>query len=295
MPLRFVMYTGSDSTTTGVRWREAVAQAGVTERITVAETPGLLAEAVASPSLFGGQRIVAADLDGITDEELQNIASAAPASDAIVIARATELTAGRKKIAETFGEVVTISTPQAKDLPSRIEALAAAAGVRLNPDARRVVLERAGDDLDRVHSVLEQCRIGHLIEPTVRQLLVLLGTSERDVLPWDVSDAIDRGDLAAAIDAALRCDPIPLVAYLSNRYIEAARVREHSEHPDAQTVIDITGQTRWQAEKTARLATRINSQGFTDRVVLLAESDRLLKTDRDPAATISKLITTLMV
>jgi len=294
MPLHFTLYTGSDVTTSGVCWREAIAKDGITERITVSESPGLLADAVSSPPLFGDQRIVAADLDGISEDELNMIAFSAPHSDTIVIARATEINSARRKLIESFGSVVSYAIPQSKELPSRIDTLAQAAQVRLSSESRRVLLDRAGDDLDRVFSVLEQCRIGHLAEPTPRQLLVLLGTSQRDILPWDVSDAIDRQDLALAIEIALRCDPIPLVAYLSNRYLEAARVRERYQKPNTHDTIEITGQGRWQAEKTSRLASKFSNEEFNLLLSILAKSDRLLKTNKDSSVTISSLISALM-
>lgn len=289
------VYTGSDITGATDLWQSAAADAGTTERVTVSEQPGSIVDAVNSPSLFGAVRVIAADLDGITDDEIDALIAAAPSSDAVVVARITELPAARRKRLEQIATVVSVAVPQAKDLPARVDTLAREAGVRFGPEARRMLIERAGDDIDRIRSVIEQCRIGHLNDPTTRQLQVLLGTAERSALPWDVSDAIERNDVRTAVDTALQCEPIPLVAYLANRYLDAARVREAGPRPDADTAAAITGQARWQAERTAKLASRIDLDGFRVRLRALAEADRLLKTDRDPAAVIGALVTTLII
>jgi DNA polymerase III delta subunit len=295
MPLQMQVFTGSDMTGATDLWHAAATQAGTNERVNASEQPGSIVDAVNSPSLFGSVRIIAADLDGITEAEIDALIVAAPGSDAVVVARITELPAARRKRFEKIATITAVAVPQAKDLPSRVDNLARQAGIRFGADARRMLIERSGDDIDRIRSVIEQCRIGHLNEPTIRQLQVLLGTSERGALPWDVSDAIERNDLQNAVDIALQCEPIPLVAYLANRYLDAARVRESSPLPDAETAAAVTGQARWQAERTAKLASRINSEGFGLRLRALAEADRLLKTDRDPAAVIGALVNTLIV
>jgi DNA polymerase III delta subunit len=295
MALKMQVYTGSDTTGATDLWKAECKIAGTNERVNVSEHPGTMFDAINSPPLFGSARIIAADLDGISDAELESLISSAPNSDAIVVARMTEVSSSQRKLIEKIAKIISLSIPQTKDLSTRLEKISHSSGVHLTAETRSILIERSGNDIDRIRSVIEQCRLGHLLEPTIRQLNVLLGSSERGALPWDVSDAIDRNDLLNAVDIALECEPIALVAYLSNRYLEAAKVRESSETPDVDLAVVITGQSRWQAERTTRLACKIDLDGFGRRLRSLAEADRLLKTNKDSASVIGELINTLII
>ena len=78
-----------------------------------------------------------------------------------------------------------------------------ARGVKLDQAARELVVERLGEDLGRVPALLDGLEATYgpgarLSEDDVEPFLGEAG----GVPPWELTDAIDRGDTAAALDRA---------------------------------------------------------------------------------------------
>ena len=250
--------------------------AGCTEAVICSEGPGRLLAAVESPNLFGDVRRVWCDLDGITDEELAKVASVAATSDAVVVAKLSEMPAKTKKLLERFSKVVTHTKTAAKDAPGRIEELARLEGIRLDPAAKGVLSERCGHDLDRARSVLVACRLGGITSPTERHIEILSGSSAAETAPWDVFDALDRGDLDGAIDASRRCEAVAVIAYLGSRFTDAARVAESGASNQSEAAA-LLGSAPWQAEKSLRLAKRLGTNRLHRCVVVCARADLAAK------------------
>lgn len=277
MALELRVYAGSDQASVNARFQADVARSGVSERIRCAENPGALADAVSAPSLFGGRRVIAVELDGVDEKELEQIEASAPTSDALVVARATELSPKRKSRLETLGKVVVITTPQRRDTPRRVQEFAETAGVRLDAAATAFLAKTAGHDLHRVRSVIEQCRIGAITDPSVAQLAMLCGTSSADSLPWEVGDHLEKGELIAAIDSAAKAEPLAVIGYLTNRYIDATRIAEEAVRRScpvtAELAEEVTGLPRWQAERLASVARRHSPSRLAEMLTSLARAE----------------------
>lgn len=261
------------------------------EAVLCSDGPGLLLAAVQSQRLLGGGRHVWCDLDGVTDAELAQVAASAASSDAVIVARSSEMNAKTKKILEPVAQIITHAKPSMKDVPARIDALAAIEGVRLSNDARRELVERCGHDLDRARSVLVACRLGALLSPSERHIAILSGSSQAPGVPWDVSDAIERGDIATAIKHAERCEPLGVIGYLSGRLMDAALLAE-SGVSDAKSAAEKLGNSPWQAEKLLKLS-KVGSEGLYVCVRAMAKADRECKRGNDEHA-MNALIDALM-
>ena len=278
MTFDFVVHAGSDRATVNAIVDQAIKAAssrlGVEpERISCGDSPGALADAIASPSLFGGSRSVVVDLEGITDHEIDRIAAAASLAEATVIGYGSDVSAGVRKRLSVFATVTSHAIPRAKDAGEHIAALGSVFGLDLDRASIDELTRRCGHDLDRASSVLRALAAGGYHRPTPPQIRMLAGTSEADGVPWDVTDALEQGDLAAAMGASRRCEPIAVIAYLASKAVEAARVCEHPSTPAS----ELLGVTPWQAKKAEGLARRLGSDGARVLVMALARADREVK------------------
>lgn len=99
------------------------------------------------------------------------------------------------------------------------------------------------------------------------------------VPPWDLTDAIDKGDIPAALDAATRMlgsgrHPLQLMATLHTHFqrilrLEGANVRGEKE---AATLLGLKGST-FPAKKAMAQASRLGHGGAVESIRLLCEAD----------------------
>lgn len=277
------VFTGDDDSEIRRRRDELLAgaapDAGV-EHVDVALDGGsVLANAVGAVSLFGGKRVVAAEnIETLSDGALEAITAAAGASDALVVARCTNAPSPKlRKALAAIGTVTTCRAPQGKGVAMRVDELTRAAGLRLGGDLRRMLVERAGHDLSRVESVCRQLVTLEVTTPTRAQLDVLLGSSAAPGVPWTLTDALEAGDLAGALDAADGLEPIPVVAYLSSRAMQIGRLVDAgvTSVDDAATLLGL--KHRFQAERLVRLARQLGPSGVNAAWCALAGADRAVK------------------
>lgn len=251
-----------------------VARTGcIPEYISCADEPGRLADAVRSPGLFVAQRLLAVDLDGLSESEAQLVAEGLTASDAVIVAHATDVPAAILKRLTPFATITKHPLPSNRDAGTAIDELAGLLGIILSGASRTTLVNRLGHDLDRVSSVLRGLAIGGYREPNSRQIEMMAGTSTAAGVPWDVTDALDRRDLAAALEASRRCEAVPLVAYLTKCAIEAARC---AENPGADAA-ELLGVSNWAAQKANKLSRQMGRTQLATLIVELVEADRRVK------------------
>ena len=191
------------------------------------DTPDALVNAIGSPSLFSPRRVIALEGFELLDERTAKvIAALAASSDAYVVARATSPTAALLKPFKTIATVEKFTTPRAAALRDRVREIAARHTVKLSATTEKVVVARAGHDLDRVSSMCRQLELAGITNPSQRQVEVLLGSSSPDGVPWAISDALERFDFQAAIAASAGQEPIAVLAYLTNQVSTGARIAE---------------------------------------------------------------------
>lgn len=281
------VFAGDDdlAVTDRVRALLATSHAGGVEHVDVAADGGAaLAAAVASPPLFGARRVVAADnIDALADLWLDALAAAAPGSDALVVARAgTALPARLRARLGRLGTVETLSRPKGNRAAAAASAITAA-GLRLGPAERRLLAARCGADPARLRSVLAQLRLAGIERPTAAQLDTLCGTAAAPPAPWQVSDALEAGDVAAALDTAAGLEPVAVVAHLAARTAQAGRIVDgRLAGPD--DIAATLGVARFAAERLARLAGRLGPAGVAASWDAVVAADRAVKGHRHPRA-----------
>lgn len=175
-------------------------------------TMGDVLIAASTVSMFGSRVVVARNAGRFSVDELAPLLAYLqdPAPDSVLVvvwdkpvtpgARSNPLP---KKLTDAVkgagGEVHDCGLPGGKGRGMWAEDQMEAATVRLSPRARRLVLERLGDDLSRlggILTVLDATFGDAALEPD--DIEPYLGDAGA-VPPWDLTDAIDRGDVAGAV------------------------------------------------------------------------------------------------
>jgi DNA polymerase III delta subunit len=174
------------------------------------EAVGRALDAVRTPAMFGGHRVVAL-LGSFDAEALTKINEwgEAPGPDCTLLvahvqqgAQTKALKALQKFAAESGALVEVAPAPRRQqDLDHWVRQRASAVGVTFTADAERAVAGALGSDAGALDALLHQLAAAH---PGVR-----VGADEvrpylsgtKTVQPWDLTDAIDRGDVAGALGA----------------------------------------------------------------------------------------------
>jgi DNA polymerase-3 subunit delta len=195
-----------------------------------------------------------------------------------------------KKLADAVkaakGAVRDTDAPgQAKARRTWLDARLAEADVRLDAGAKALVAERLGEDVGRVGALVTLLESSFpagaaLTVPDVEPLLGDAGS----VPPWDLTDAIDRGDVATAIDKLHRMTragdrhPLQTMAILQTHFermlrLDGSGVRTESE---AAAVLGLKGST-FPAKKAMESARRMGSDRIASAIRLLAGADADLR------------------
>lgn len=188
------------------------------------------------------------------------------------------------------GGIVRDTDPptRAKDRQAWIDERLHGAEVRLDASAKSLLADTLGEDLNRLDAVLAtlDATFGHtkLTAAEVRPFLGEAGS----VPPWELTDAIDRGDVDQAIAKLTRLlragerHPLQLLATLHTHYARMLRLDGSgigSEH-DAASLLGIKGST-FPAKKALDQARRLGSTGIQRAIALLADADLDVRGRRD--------------
>lgn len=157
----------------------------------------------------------------------------------------------------------------------------AGAAVSLDDGARRAVAERLGEDLGRLAGVLEVLESAYGTHRRLHadDVLPYLGEAG-SVPPWELTDAIDRGETVLAMTRLRRMlraggrHPLQLMAILHGHYQRMLQLdgTDARDEKAAAEVLGIKGST-FPARKALDQTQRLGHEGIARAVSLLAEAD----------------------
>jgi len=185
------------------------------------------------------------------------------------------------------GQVVDAGTPTGKARLSWVTDRLQAAPVRFDAAAGARLAEHLGEDLGRLPMLVdtllsaygEGARIG------VAELEPFLGGAG-GVAPWDLTDAIDRGDTAVALTALSRLTgagerhPLVILASLHRHYSAMLRL-DGSGITGEQEAAAVLGMAPFPARKAMSTAARLGPGAVARAIGLLAEADLDLRGMKD--------------
>ncbi len=189
-----------------------------------------------------------------------------------------KLLAAIKKV----GEVVEAGLPrQAKERTTWLVERLRQAPVKLDAAAGNRLGQHLGEDLSRLAGILDVLRAayGEGASVGIEQLEPFLGEAG-GVAPWDLTDAVDRGDARSALELLHRLmsggdrHPLVVMATLHRHYgqmlrLDGAGVRNET---DAAQLLGLKGST-FPAKKALTQARKLGSPKIRRAIALLAEAD----------------------
>jgi len=261
---------------------------------------GAVVDAASTPPMFADQRVVVARGAGRfskADDVAPLVAylEAPMATSAIVLV--WELAAGQQRLAavpkklsaaiEAAGGKVVATEPgtsrSARD--AWWSELFDHAPVTLTRDAQALVRDRSGEGLAAAPALLRMLEgaFGPGAKLDVAAVEPFLGEAG-GVPPWELTDAIDRGDAAVALDALHRMlgaggrHPLQIMATLSANFLRLARLSgaEVAGERDAAALLGMKGST-FPAKKALAASRALGDAGVHRAVELCAEADLTLR------------------
>lgn len=199
------------------------------------------------------------------------------------------------------GEVIDTTVKSTKDRRDFVDDHVATSVLKFDADARTLFDKHLGDDLARLTSVLEVLEAtfapgARLRADDVRPFLGEAG----GVPPWDLTDAIDAGDIPrslAVLDRMLGAGarhPLQVMFTLHAHYTRILRLDGSDAHSEA-AAATLLRVSPFQAKKSLAALHRIGRPGAARAIEHLAAADLALRgtTDLDPSVVMEILVARL--
>lgn len=160
-----------------------------------------------------------------------------------------------------------------------IEEQLAGAGVHLDHRGAALLGDWLGEDMGRLRGILETLvsTYGAGVRLGVEEITPFLGDAG-GVPPWDLTDAIDAGDVVRALSLLHRMihagerHPLQVMAILHGHYVRLLKLdgSDARSEADASAVLGIKG---FQARKALDQSRRLGAAGVRRAVELVAQAD----------------------
>jgi DNA polymerase-3 subunit delta len=188
------------------------------------------------------------------------------------------------------GQSIDTNPPtKARDRQQWFDEQISASGLKLEPAARAMVAERLGEDAGRLAILLETliASFGAGARLGVDEVEPFCGEGGA-VPPWELTDAIDRGDTVGALTRLHRMlhggerHPLQLMSTLHSHYARMLKLdgSDARDEASAAAVLGIKGST-FPARKALDQSRKLGSPGVQRAIGLLADADLDLRGAKD--------------
>lgn len=168
---------------------------------------------------------------------------------------------------------------QARKRESWVDEQVSTASVTLAPAARKLVAERLGEDVGRIGALLRtlESTFGGGTKIGVDEIEPYLGEAG-GVAPWDLTDAIDKGDIPLAIERLHRLlgagerNALGLIYTLHGHY-QRMLALDGAGVTSEQQAAEHLGISAFPAKKALTQARKLGSDGAREAILLLAQAD----------------------
>ncbi len=253
-------------------------------------TVGTIVDAAQTPPFFGERRVVVArGIGRFSTHDVEPLvaylADPLPTTSLVLVAGGGQVSRTLVEAVRKAGHVVDAGVPGGRGRAAWLTARLKEGPVRLDARAAAMVGDHLGDDVDRLGSLLEMLASAYgqgarLGPDEVAPLLGGVGS----VAPWDLTDAIDRGDTELAVKVLRRLvgpgarHPLVVLATLHSHFARMLRLDGAgvADEAGAAELLGITGST-FPAKKALLQVRRLGSEPVARAIHLLADADLALK------------------
>jgi DNA polymerase III subunit delta len=250
-------------------------------------------DAAQTPPMFTSKRVVVVREVGKINTEgvealLNYFAAPCPSSRMILVAGGGTTPRKILDAVKRIGGIIDTGVPTGKARAGWLDERLADAPVRLDRRAVQLLSDHLGDAVSRVDGILSVLAAvhGQGAKIGVDELEPFLGEAGGGA-PWDLTDAVDRGDAGAALDQLRRQlggdkHPLQVMASLTAHFSKMLRLSGSGirNENDAAAALGMTGST-FPAKKALTQCTKLGPANVARAVQLLAEADLDLRGRRD--------------
>lgn len=258
-------------------------------------TLGSVVDSAQTPPFLTEKRVVVARGVGrfTTDDVgvvVAYLADPAPTTELVLVGGggrlAKQLTDAVKK---SGGTVIDSSPPsRPKDRQAWVAEQVSGSGLRLDPQAIHLLSAWLGEDAGRLQGILDTLVSTYGTGTTVKpaQVEPFLGEAG-GVAPWDLTDAIDKGETATALRMLHRMmgagerHPLAILSILHGHYVKMLSLDGSGARDEASAAEAMGIKPGFPARKALDQYRRLGGSGVSRAVGLLAEADLDLKGVRD--------------
>ena len=261
-------------------------------------------DAAQTPPMFTTRRIVVAREIGrfSTDQVeplLSYLTAPCPTTSLILVAGGGQISRKLLDAVKKTGDLIETGVPSGKARQAWLTERLGGGPVRLDARAINRLAEHLGDDLSRIDGILKVLAAvhGEGARISADELEPFLGSAGSGA-PWDLTDAIDRGDITAALSqlgrnlGAGERHPLQVMASLQAHFgrmlrLDGSGARDENE---AAAMLGMTGST-FPAKKALTQARKLGGENIRKAISLLAAADMDLRGVRDlPGETVMELL-----
>lgn len=253
-------------------------------------TVGTIVDAAQTPPFFGDRRVVVArGIGRFSTHDVEPLVAylvdPMPTTSLVLVAGGGQVARSLVDAVRKAGHVVDAGVPGGRGRATWLAARLKEGPVRLDARAAALVGDHLGDDVDRLGSLLEMLAAAYgqgarLGPDEVAPLLGGMGSAA----PWDLTDAIDRGDTAVAVKVLRRLvgpggrHPLVILATLHSHFARMLRLDGAgvADEAAAAALLGMTGST-FPAKKALLQARRLGSEPVARAIHLLSGADLALK------------------
>lgn len=288
---------GSDEVAVETQVRRLVDEASGGDRSAVTEVgPGddgiaEILDAARTPPLISARRVILGrDLGHYSSAQVkplvEYLSNPLDSTTLVLVGGGGQLARGLVDAVRRAGHVIDADVPRGKARSGWLAAQLRSGPVRLDAAAAAAVDRHLGEDLSRIHALLDILGSAYGDGARLGQAEVAPFLGEQgNVAPWELTDAIDRGDSGAAIWALRRMmaagdrHPLAVLSTLHSHYARMLRLDGDpavTDEASAARALGMTGST-FPARKALTNARRVGRDGIARAIQLLAEADLALK------------------
>jgi DNA polymerase-3 subunit delta len=211
-----------------------------------------------------------------------------PSTDLVLVGGGGRVAKSITDAAKRAGATTTNTTPPTskRDRSAWIEDQVAAAGLKLDPAALARIGAWMGEQAGRLAGVLDtlESTYGTGKKLSLADVEPFLGESG-SVPPWDLTDAIDRGDTKTSLELLVRMlqarHPLVVMATLHSHYVKMMKVDGTDADSEAAVAAVLGIKPGFPARKVLDQYRRIGGTGVARAMALLANADLDLRGQRD--------------
>lgn len=248
-------------------------------------------EALATPPFLADWRIVvvrgAERLDSGQAAQLAAAVKEPTPSTVLVLVADTSgrasVPAALSRAVKAKGEVVDTSPGQGRQRNDWVGSRIRRAGIHLDAEAIRLLSEHLGEDVARLHSILDtlEAAYGQGGKVTAADLVPFLGDSG-GVPPWELTDTLDQGKTADALKALHRMmdaggrHPLAVMATLHRHYGAMLRL-DGAEVGSADEAAGLLKMSAFPARKVLEQSRRLGHDRIARAIEIIAQADADLR------------------